>query len=178
MHASDALSAILHQLFEHDTENQLIKFALPSHRANGQKLTTNFSELWQILMKCVELPNTGEIVILLDALDECKSESWKPLLEKLVKFYSQRPSDQPSKLKFLITSRPCDDIELQFSVYRTPFKYNHQESPLYYASSLLSKIRPGCCCSSKGSMSMQTKAYLTRPLTLHPKMATLILCSC
>ncbi|KAJ6094564.1 hypothetical protein N7467_002077 [Penicillium canescens] len=83
MHATDALSAILHQL------------------AHGQKLSTNFSELWQILLKCVESPNTGEIVVLLDALDECKSESWKSLLEKL-------------KLKFLITSRPYDDIELQF----------------------------------------------------------------
>ncbi|KAJ6154822.1 hypothetical protein N7485_013191 [Penicillium canescens] len=114
MHATDALSAILHQLFEHDTENHLIKFALPSHRAHGHKLSTNFSELWQILLKCVESPTTGDIVVLLDALDECKSESWKSLLEKLVEFYSQRPSDQPSKLKFLITSRPYDDIELHF----------------------------------------------------------------
>jgi ankyrin repeat protein len=123
MHATDALSAILHQLFEHDTENHLIKFALPSHRAHGQKLSTNFSELWQILLKCVESPNTGEIVVLLDALDECKSESWKSLLQKLVEFYSQRPSDQPSKLKFLITSRPYDDIELQFREFNKASTY-------------------------------------------------------
>ncbi|KAJ5756953.1 uncharacterized protein N7511_007135 [Penicillium nucicola] len=117
MNATDALSAVLHQLFENDTEDELIKLALQSHRTNGHNLTKNLSELWKILMECVKSPFAGEIVILLDALDECRSESWKPLLDKLVDFYSELPSDQPSKLKFLITSRPYDDIDSKFKEF-------------------------------------------------------------
>ncbi|KAK3947728.1 ankyrin repeat-containing domain protein [Pseudoneurospora amorphoporcata] len=116
MHSTNALCAILHQLFTQDPASGLIGNALPSHKNYGKKLTQNFSELWRILLECVRSSDTGEVVCILDALDECDKRSRKELINKLKDFYCQPPS---SKLKFLITSRPYDDLEANFGNFPT-----------------------------------------------------------
>ncbi|KAJ5960476.1 uncharacterized protein N7479_007626 [Penicillium vulpinum] len=125
MSATNALCAILHQLFTHDSAGVLIQHAILSHRETGKDLSTNFSELWRILIQCATSPETGEIVCLLDALDECK-EYWEPLIDNLREFYSQsRDSSSPSKLKFLITSRPYDDLTASFGRFSDASTYLH-----------------------------------------------------
>ncbi len=114
MHGANALCAILHQLF-HDTTN-VITHGLPSHRSCGDQLKTNFSELWEILVKAAEDPEAGEIVCVLDALDECKKDERDQLITKLVSLFSKTEIHQNRSfpLKFLVTSRPYDDLEDNF----------------------------------------------------------------
>ncbi|CAG8017900.1 unnamed protein product [Penicillium olsonii] len=119
MQATDALSVILHQIFtKHPEKRLMIQHGLSRHAELGSGLTKNFSALWNIFVKCVESPNAGEIVVVLDALDECKRTSWLQLLEKLNKTYCDwHLSGNPPKLKFLITSRPYDDLKRDFKKF-------------------------------------------------------------
>ena len=119
MHSTNALCAILHQLFTQDPAGGLIGNALPSHKNYGEKLTQNFSELWRILLECVSSSDTGEVVCILDALDECDRSSREELINKLKDFYCQphHLAHSSSKLKFLITSRPYDDLEAYFGKF-------------------------------------------------------------
>ncbi|KAB5572192.1 ankyrin repeat-containing domain protein [Coniochaeta sp. 2T2.1] len=121
MYSTNALCAILHQLFAQDPTGSLIGGALPSHKNYGEKLTQNFSELWRILLECVRSSDTGEVVCILDALDECDRNSREELINKLKDFYCQphHLSHSSSKLKFLITSRPYDDLEAYFGNFLT-----------------------------------------------------------
>ena len=115
-HSANALSAILHQLLtRHPNPGLMIEHALSIHKVFGPNLTKNFTELWKLLIKCAETPGAGEIICLVDALDECK-DATERLIDKLVEFYSQNKSSGSSslRLKFLITSRPYHNLEKEF----------------------------------------------------------------
>jgi hypothetical protein len=97
-----------------------IGHALSSHKNYGKALAHNLSELWRILLECATSPNTGEVVCVLDALDECEASSRNQLINKLKEFYCD-PSVQSKspKLKFLVTSRPYSDLENYFAGFDT-----------------------------------------------------------
>ncbi|SPO07333.1 uncharacterized protein DNG_10027 [Cephalotrichum gorgonifer] len=117
--STNALREILHQLFSHDPTGNLIRLALPSHKNHGESLAEKFSELWQILETCARSSGTGEIICVLDALDECEKKSREELISKLQDLYC-RPghlSRSSPRLKFLITSRPYDDLEAYFGKF-------------------------------------------------------------
>lgn len=116
MNSTDALCAILHQLFIHDHTGSLIELALPSYKKYNKGLPKNFTELWQILDKCARSSDTGDIFCVLDALDECRVDSSRQLINQLEELYlrSDQQSSRLSKLKFLITSRPYDNLEASF----------------------------------------------------------------
>lgn len=103
-----ALSAILHQLFENTA---LVSHTLPSAKSYGEKLQDAFGELWEVLTKCAQDSEAGEIGYILEALDECEENN--QLQKKLVSFYSHTEAHKNPlcKLKFLVTSRPYDDLE-------------------------------------------------------------------
>jgi ankyrin repeat protein len=124
MDGAHALCAILHQLFTCPSTSGLIKYALPSHKENGATLTEKFSELWRILTQCVTSSDAGELICVLDALDECKEESRHEIISALEQFYS--PSEgwsTSSKLKFLVTSRPYENLESSFQKLRSTAAY-------------------------------------------------------
>lgn len=109
---TDALSAILHQLFENTA---LINCALPIYGRYGGKLRDAFSQLWEILAESAKDSHAGEIVCVLDALDECEEVARNQLIEKLIHFCSQESCQKSSSnLKFLVTSRPYDDLQQKF----------------------------------------------------------------
>lgn len=114
MHGANALCAILHQLFQNTTN--LITHGLPSYKSCGDNLRTSFNELWDILIKATEDPEAGEIVCVLDALDECKKNERERLITKLIDFFSETKTHQNRSfpLKFLVTSRHYYDIEQKF----------------------------------------------------------------
>ena len=114
MDGASALCAILHQLFR-NTPN-LIMHGLPSHRSYGDNLKNKFSELWEILIKAAEDPEAGEIVCILDALDECEHKEREELIRELVSFFSRTDThrNRSFPLKFLVTSRHYGDIEGNF----------------------------------------------------------------
>jgi hypothetical protein len=126
MSATNALCALLHQLFIHDATGTLIQNAVVSHRNHGTNLANNFSELWRLFLQCVSSPELGEVVCLLDALDECNGDSMEQLLRNLEELYSKpQLSSSISKLKFLITSRPYDRVEKSLQNFPDTTAYLH-----------------------------------------------------
>lgn len=111
--SANALCALLHQIFENTS---LITHALPIYERYGKELRYAFSELWEILIKSAEDSKAGGIICVLDALDESEEKSRHQLIDKLVQFFSHEQNCQNPllKLKFLVTSRPYDDLELKF----------------------------------------------------------------
>ena len=124
MRGANALSAMLHQLFKNTA---LVEHALPSAKSYGKKLRDAFGELWGILIKCGQDSEAGEIICIIDALDECEKDSRSQLLEKLVSFFSHIEAHKGSsyKLKFLVTSRPYDDLEERFRSLSDVSTYLH-----------------------------------------------------
>ncbi|KAI9853440.1 MAG: hypothetical protein M1813_002224, partial [Trichoglossum hirsutum] len=100
--AIHALCAILHQLFRQN--HSLLKHAVAEYKSNGDKLPQLFGSLWSILMKAAADSNSGNIVCILDALDECAESSCEKLIKYLVEFHST--ASRTARIKFLITSRP------------------------------------------------------------------------
>ncbi|KAI1427172.1 hypothetical protein F5Y12DRAFT_739064 [Xylaria sp. FL1777] len=111
--SANALSAILHQLFIQDMTGKFMSHALHRHKNYGKALTTNFSELWNILLDCATTPDAGEIVCVIDALDECNQNDRNNIIGKLKDFFSSTggASRRTCRLKFFVTSRPYDTIE-------------------------------------------------------------------
>lgn len=108
---ADALCAILHQLFVQ--KPTLLKYAMPDYGNNGRQLRTMFSTLWEILEKSANDNEAGEIICVLDALDECKDSARVDLIQKLAWLHLHRKRTT-MKLKFLATSRPYESIERSF----------------------------------------------------------------
>lgn len=106
---ANALSAILHQLF--DQNPHLISYGLPRFKSCGSGLSSMFSELWDMLIKSAEDKDAGQVICVLDALDECDAELVEQVIDKIIYYYHDRPS---AGLKFLITSRPHSRISSKF----------------------------------------------------------------
>ncbi|KAL4733603.1 hypothetical protein BDV11DRAFT_175537 [Aspergillus similis] len=125
MNATNALCAMLHQLLKNNRASSLVKHALKGDKFYGKHLTHNFSELWRILLNCAHSPDAGEIICVLDALDECHADSRRQLINKLKELNCQpcRPCNLLSNLKFLVTSRPYDDLETSFKKFSDTTTY-------------------------------------------------------
>jgi hypothetical protein len=111
-----ALCALLHQLF--CVHNDLLpKHAALGVRNCGQALKNDFEEMWRIFISAATDQTVGDIICILDALDECRQPDREKLITYLESFYerSADKSRRDFKLKFLVTSRPYSEIELQFS---------------------------------------------------------------
>ena len=115
-----ALSALLHQLFSQ--QRGLIKHALHQFKINGQKLPQLFDSQWEVLIKATADPEAGEVICILDAIDECQDNERETLLTALNRFYrgiisNDKPvsNNQPGPcLKFLLTSRPYPHVGHRF----------------------------------------------------------------
>ncbi|KAF2802723.1 uncharacterized protein BDZ99DRAFT_199229 [Mytilinidion resinicola] len=111
-----ALCALLHQFFW--AHNGLLqKHVAPAVKKCRVVLKNEFEELWRILISVMPDPSAGNVICILDALDECRQPDQDKLITYLKRFYS-RLSHKPtrsSKLKFLVTSRPYSEIEREFS---------------------------------------------------------------
>jgi ankyrin repeat protein len=128
---STALSALLHQLFSQ--KPILIGHAVSDYAANGDELLQSFPQLWNILISAAADPAAGQIVIILDALDECLESGRNQIIDALNTFYGHSTSDSNlSLLKFLVTSRPYFDIERRFAILIRSFPtirlYGEKES--------------------------------------------------
>lgn len=111
--ATSALCALLHQVFTQKPE--LLEHAVKIFDQNGQSLKTSVDLLWQVLTTAAQDPRAGEIVCILDALDECRLSELKLLLRKLCSFYDERSRTSTDvALKFLVTSRLLQHIEDEF----------------------------------------------------------------
>lgn len=111
-----ALCCILHQLFK-QKPILLSDAILDQFDTEGETFTNSFGELWQILINAAEDENAGEIICLLDAIDECEDQGRSQLAQKLCQLYGTRKN---FNLKFLLTSRPYGEIRRGFQPLKIP----------------------------------------------------------
>jgi hypothetical protein len=109
--AKQALCALLHQLLSR--KYRLIKHAMPAFASNGENLLKHFSALWSILITAAADPEAGELICVLDALDECEESEMQALIRALTEYFNSSRS-RICKLKFLLTSRPYGNIVTAF----------------------------------------------------------------
>ena len=104
---TNALRAILHQIFSHN--RKLIR-----HYRRTEAI--GIQTLWDMLVACAEDPEAGEIICVIDALDECAESDRKVFTKELISFYSRQSiwSARSARLKFLITSRGYAEIGRDF----------------------------------------------------------------
>ena len=111
-----ALCAILHQLFS--SKRSLIRYAIPAWEKNAGELRKEVPELWRILIDAGTALETHHVTCVLDALDECRLTDRRWLIDLLSSFYVQISRSQlmtrRGRSKFLVTSRPYDDIQIEF----------------------------------------------------------------
>ncbi|KAF3260943.1 hypothetical protein TWF217_004786 [Orbilia oligospora] len=106
-----ALCCILHQLFT-QRPALLSKTIIERFQTTGEEFARSFRELWDALL-CAADENAGEIVCVLDAIDECEDDGRTRLSQALRELYSTS-TKRGSNLKFLLTSRPYGEIRQGF----------------------------------------------------------------
>ncbi len=100
------LCALLHQLFEQRLD--LIGPAMEQYRKNGSRLADMPTVLWDILMASSSQPAAGQIICIVDALDECLEEELRSLAATLsTRFWHE---NRHAGLKFLLTARPYENV--------------------------------------------------------------------
>ncbi|KAK5637085.1 hypothetical protein RRF57_012797 [Xylaria bambusicola] len=113
-----ALCALLHQLLL--LKPHLIKHAMKQFDIDGGGLVNSTSSLWTILRNAVQDPQAGHIIIVLDALDECSEGEFENLMRNLETLFHDNQSS-PCQLKYLLTSRPYEQIVSKFRYFLDKF---------------------------------------------------------
>lgn len=112
-----ALCALLHQIFTR--EPKLISHAMDLFQRTGDRIQCETSELWRLLLLVASKSQALQIVCVLDALDECRSQDQEILIQNLCHAFendkSSGTSEGKARLKFFVTSRPYLDIQALFS---------------------------------------------------------------
>jgi hypothetical protein len=87
------------------------------------------SSLWKTFTEAALHPDAGEVVCVLDALDECRPKERNELIKAINEFYLTPRNQVSCLLKFFLTSRPyVDIIQSQFS-----YDWGHQLSEIRLA---------------------------------------------
>jgi ankyrin repeat protein len=108
--AMSALASLLRQIFM--TRPELVtQTVLDQWERDGDKLVQSFESLWDILISVTSLQESGEIVLVIDALDECQDHDRIRLIQKVEQLYL---SNDNRGLRFLMTSRPYGHIRSAF----------------------------------------------------------------
>ncbi|RPA93545.1 NACHT-ANK domain protein transcript variant 3 [Choiromyces venosus 120613-1] len=105
--ATFALCAILHQLFLQ--ERSLCLYAEEAFKCKKKGFVEKVDTLWDILVKAVAEGGCGDVICVVDALDECEEGSLDQLIHHITCLSGPQTSHIP--LKFLVTSRPYRKIE-------------------------------------------------------------------
>ncbi|KAL4788809.1 hypothetical protein BDV19DRAFT_395637 [Aspergillus venezuelensis] len=109
--AIDALASILRQILmaqPHLVQGPL----LDKSETSGDQLIKSFNELWSIFVHVTADENAGEVICLLDALDECQDDDRTKLIQAIESLFLNKLGRR--NLKFLITSRPYVHIRRDF----------------------------------------------------------------
>lgn len=89
----------------------LVKFLLAKYNERKESLNSSFDALWGILME-MGRDAAVEIYCIIDALDECESDSQQDLLRQIHQSFGEQQTAESSlsHLHLLITSRPYPEI--------------------------------------------------------------------
>jgi hypothetical protein len=120
--ASNALCATLRQILL-ARPDLLSSAILEKLERDGDKFAQSFHDLWTTFASLSADSNAGEIVCILDALDECAYSDRSLLIKNITTFFDLTPSQ--SKLRFLLTSRPYGHIKRAFGTLERRFPIIH-----------------------------------------------------
>lgn len=116
--APDILGAMVHQFLS--DRNSLFPVVLNKRQGILKKLSKSdasswsLESLWEIFLILVESAQL-DVYCIIDALDECEAESVSELLSlvsETVANSSKNPSEGPMRIKFFLTSRPFERLEV------------------------------------------------------------------
>ena len=108
-----AVCALLHQILCDCKKPRLLKKATEFYGSLGTNMMTSFVNLWELFLSIAQDQEAGEILCILDALDECEEGGRKQLIDALNKFHASIKKTN-GRLKILVTSRPYTHIEQRF----------------------------------------------------------------
>ncbi|KAI0376539.1 hypothetical protein F5Y04DRAFT_209589 [Hypomontagnella monticulosa] len=110
---TNALCCILRQIIHQN--HPIVSKKIIEQFKSRKTLTKSFQELWDILIDLAGSLRAGEIVCVIDALDECEEDGQNQLTQALNRLYSPGSSMKNKfTLKFLLTSRPYMKIQRGF----------------------------------------------------------------
>lgn len=116
--ATQVLRSLLVQLLQQQAS--LFKHIKYPFSQRGDDLVGDRDALWRVLLNMLQKPNIGQLYFILDALDECDSESQQFLLVKLKSLFLPTSGAAPYiPIKLIMTSRPSTDMDALLS-YHTP----------------------------------------------------------
>ncbi|KAF8532865.1 hypothetical protein BDD12DRAFT_901378 [Trichophaea hybrida] len=114
--ATFALSALLHQLFK--TKSSCIKHAMKEFKSKDKKFTQGLDTLWNIFTAATTDPECGNVICIIDGLDECEKSTRDKLIHYLFQVFTPPGpigcNSNEVFLKVIITSRPYVLIERRF----------------------------------------------------------------
>ena len=151
-----ALCAWVHQLCSQN--RALLRKAVDAYRNNGRQLTLSFAWMWQLLLTVARIREAGEIVCIVDALDECQENDRETLISSLNDFYTSQKGSEV-QLKFLVTSRPYYDIEESFDRNTIRLAGEDESETIKYEINLVIKDRVPKIASKK-QLDCRTQAAL------------------
>ncbi|KAL9618322.1 MAG: hypothetical protein Q9160_006972 [Pyrenula sp. 1 TL-2023] len=105
--SASAICALLCQLYIQKPE-LLSQSVTCKFKWDGRHFVRSFSALWSIFTSITSDQRAGEVLRILDASDECQIGDRELLIEKINRLFGA-PGQRP-RFKFLLTSRPYDDI--------------------------------------------------------------------
>ena len=115
--ATKALSSILHQLLDQD--RSLMPTVMRKFDSVGTKLSESFYDMFQVLEEIVTNSIVGEVVVLMDAYDECHEHDREVLTRYLDNLFRKcRERYCEGQFKVLITSRPYERTNQGFTNVR------------------------------------------------------------
>ncbi|TGJ83961.1 hypothetical protein E0Z10_g4814 [Xylaria hypoxylon] len=110
-----ALCALLHQLLS--LKPSLIRHAMEQFDKDGEGLINSTRSLWNVLENAAKDTQAGPVIMVLDALDECIESEFEDLMRNL------ESQSSHGKLKYLLTSRPYEQIVSKFQRLIDTFPY-------------------------------------------------------
>lgn len=115
---NSALCCIMYQLFQQNPD-LLTETMVNEIEAGGERFLASFNDLWHTILTAAQDVHAGEIICILDAIDECEDHGRLQLAKELCKLYDPE-SRLKLKLKFLVTSRPFGTIRRGFQPLQIP----------------------------------------------------------
>jgi cold shock CspA family protein len=117
--AVGAISALLYQLFTAPGNENLLSDTVRDICDRGEVLaeaTNTLQNLWDILRKVTRDQNCGNIIFIIDGVDEC--EDRRDLMEEVVRHFNKESTKEKAFLKMIVTGRPYGPLEARFREVR------------------------------------------------------------
>ncbi|KAL1626861.1 hypothetical protein SLS56_006589 [Neofusicoccum ribis] len=106
------LRGLLYQLCraDHDLMKNHMQRECAAQINPSEGMLENFDALWRVFESILGDPRTGEVIVIIDALDECEVKSQATFLEYLMRILSRQGRTGAAALKVIVTSRHSKTI--------------------------------------------------------------------